>query len=126
MSAQRDQAPHPSMIVTNREDGSWRSQGKRYPLKERQKTQGGGYGQQYGMGGERRNYPAYRTDRTQPQSHNTAYGSQRQGSYFPTKSTGNEQGRNGGGEDRNDKKKYRDTGVNHENNSHEESDTEDS
>ena len=126
MGAQRNQAPHPPMAVTNRRGGSWRSQGKRYPLKERQRTQGGGYGKQYGTGGERRDYQAYRTDRTQPQSHNTAYGSQRQGSYFPTKSTGNEQGGNGGGEDRNDKKKYRDTGVNHENDSHEESDTEDS
>ena len=29
------------MIVTNRGNGNWRSQGKRYPLKERQKTQGG-------------------------------------------------------------------------------------
>ena len=126
MSAQRNQAPHPPMAVTNRRGGSWTSQGKRYPLKEGQRTQGGGYGKQYGTGGERRDYQAYRTDRTQPQSHNTAYGSQRQGSYFPTKSTGNEQGGNGGGEDRNDKKKYRDTGVNHENDSHEESDTEDS
>ena len=126
MGAQRNQAPHTPMVVTNRRGGSWRSQGKRYPLKERQRTQGGGYGKQYGTGGERRDYQAYRTDRTQPQGHNTAYGSQRQGSYFPTKSTGNEQGGNGGGEDRNDKKKYRDTGVNHENDSHEESDTEDS
>ena len=126
MGAQRDQAPHPPMVVTNRGDGSWGSQGKRYPLKERWKTQGGGYGKAYGMGGGRRGYQTYRTDRTQPQSHNTAYGSQRQGSYFPTKSTGNEQGGNGGGEDRNDKKKYRDTRVNHENDSHEESDTEDS
>ena len=126
MGAQRNQAPHTPMVVTNRRGGSWRSQGKRYPLKERQRTQGGGYGKQYGTGGERRDYQAYRTERTQPQSHNTAYGSQRQGSYFPTKSTGNEQGGNGGGEDRNDKKKYRDTGVNHENDSHEESDTEDS
>ena len=32
----------------------------------------------------------------------------------------------GGDEDRNDRKKYRDTGVNFENDSHEESDTEDS
>ena len=126
MGAQRDQAPHPPMVVTNRGDGSWGSQGKRYPLKERRKTQGGGYGKQYGMGGERRGYQTYRTDRTQSQSHNTAYGLQRQGSYFPTKSTGNEQGGNGGGEDRNDKKKYRNTRVNHENDSHEESDTEDS
>ena len=126
MGAQRDQVPHPPMVVTNSGDGSWRSQGKRYSLKERQKTQGGGYGKQYGTGGERRGYQTYRTDRTQPQSHNTAYGSQRQGSYFPTKSTGNEQGGNGGGEDRNDKKKYRDTRVKHENDSHEESDTEDS
>ena len=126
MGAQRDQAPHPPMVVTNRGDGSWGSQGKRYPLKERWKTQGGGYGKQYGTGGKRRGYQTYRTDRTQPQSHNTAYGLQRQGSYFPTKSTGNEQGGNGGGEDRNDKKKYRDTRVNHENDSHEESDTEDS
>ena len=126
MGAQRDQAPHPPMVVTNRGDGNWGSQGKRYPLKERQKTQGGEYGKQYGMGGERRGYQTYRTDKIQPQSHNTAYGSQRQGSYFPTKSTGNEQGGNGGGEDRNDKKKYRDTRVNQENDSHEERDTEDS
>ena len=95
-------------------------------MKERQKTQGGGYGQQYGTGGERRNYQAYRTDRTQPQSYNTAYRSQRQSSYFPTKSMGNEQGGNGGGEDRNDKKKYKNTRVNHDNDSHKDSDTEDS
>ena len=122
----RDQAPHPSMVVTNRGDGSWRSQGKRYPLKERWKTEGGGYCKQYGTGGERRSYQTYRTDRTQTQSHNTAYGSQRQGSYCPTESTGNGQGGNGGGEDRNDKKKYRDTKIGIENDSHEESDTEDS
>ena len=126
MGAQRDQAPHPPMVVTSRGDGDWGNQGKRYPLKERWRTQWGGYGKQYGTGGERRGYQTYRTDRTQLQSHNTAYESQRQGSYFPTKSTGNEQGGNGGGEDRNDKKKYRDTRVNHENDSHEESDTEDS
>ena len=126
MGPQRDQAPHPPMIVTNRGDGSWRSQGKRYSLKERWRTQGGGYGKQYGTGGERRGYQTYGTDRTQPQSHNTAYRLQRQGSYFPTRGTGNEQGGNGGGEDRNDKKKYRDTRVNHENESHEESDTENS
>ena len=92
------------MVVTNRGDGSWRSQGKRYPLKERQRTQWGGYGKQYGTGRERRSNQTYRTDRTQTQSHETAYESQRQGSYFPTKSTGNGQGGNGGDEDRNDKK----------------------
>ena len=106
MGAQGDHAPHPPMVGTNRGDGSWRSQGKRYPLKERQRTQQGGYGKQYGTSGERKGYQAYKTDRTQPQSHNTAYGSQRQGGYFPTKSAGDEQGGNGGGEDRNDKKKY--------------------
>ena len=126
MGAQRDQAPHPPMVVTNRGDESWRSQRKRYPLNEGQRTQWGEYGKQYGTGGERRGYQTYRTDKTQPQSNNTAYGLQRQGNYFPTKSTGNEQGGNGGGKDRNDKKKYRDTRVNHENDSHEESDTEDS
>ena len=126
MGAQRDQAPHPPMVVANRGDGSWRSQRKRYPLKEKRGTQWGGYSKQYGASGERRSYLTYRTDRTQTQSYNTAYESQRQGSYFPTKSTGNGQGGNGGGEDRNDKKKYRDTGINHGNNSHEESDTEDS
>ena len=126
MGAQKGQAPHPPLVVTNRGDISQRGQGKRYPLKEKRRTQWGGYGKQYGTGGERRGYQTYRTDRTQPKSNNTAYGSQRQGSYFPTKSTGNEQGGNGGGEDRNDKKKYGDTRVNHENDSHEESDTEDS
>ena len=113
------------MVVTNRGDGSWRSQGKRYPLKERQRTQWGGYGKQYGAGGEI-SYQTYRTDRTQTQSHNTAYESQRQGSYFPTKSTGSGRGGNGGGEDKNDKKKYRDTRIDQENGSHEESDTEES
>ena len=126
MGAQGDHAPHPPMVVTNRGDGSWKSQGKRYPFKERQRTQRGGYGKQYGTSGERKGYQTHKTDRTQPQSHNIAYGLQRQGSYFPTKSAGNEQGGNGGGEDRNDKKKYQNARVNHENDSQEESDTEDS
>ena len=52
MGTQKDQAPHPPMVVTNRGDGSWRSQGKGYPLKERRRTQWGGYGKQYGTGGE--------------------------------------------------------------------------
>ena len=84
MGTQGDHAPHPPMVVTNRGDGSWRSQGKRYPLKERQRTQRGGYGRQYGTSDKRKGYQTYKTDRTQPQSHNTAYGSQRQSSYFPT------------------------------------------
>ena len=126
MGAQRDQAPQPPMDVTDKRDGSWTSQGKRYLLKGRWRTWWGGYGKQYGAGGERRSYQTYRADRTHTQSHNTAYESQRQGSYFPTKSTGNGQGGNGGVEDRKDKNKYRDVRVNKENESHEESDTEDS
>ena len=59
MGAQRDQAPQPPMDVTNKRDGSWRSQGKRYPLKERWRTRWGGYGKQYGAGGERRSYQTY-------------------------------------------------------------------
>ena len=126
MGAQGGQALHPPIIMTNRGDGNWRSQRKRCPLKERQRAQWGGYGKQYGMGGERRSNQSYRTDRTQTQSHDTAHGSQRQSSYFPAKSTGDGQDGNGGGEERNDKKKYMDIRVNHENDSHEESDTEDS
>ena len=126
MGTQKDQAPHPPMVVTNRGDGGWRGQGKRYPLKERRKTQWGGYGKQYGTGGERQSNQTYKADRTQAQGRNTAYESQRQGSYFPAKSTGNGQGGNGGDEDRNDGKKYRDTKIGIENDSHEESDTEDS
>ena len=126
MGTQKGQAPHPSLVVTNREDVSWRGPGKRYPLKEKRKTQWGGYSRQYGTGGERKSNQAYRTDGTQTQSHNTAYQIQKQSSYFPTKSTGNGQGGNGGDEDRNDKKRYRDTGIGFENDSHEESDTEDS
>ena len=126
MGAQKDQAPHPPMVVTNRGDGGWRGQGKRYPLKERWRTPWVGYGKQYGTGGEGKSNQTYKADRTQTQGRNTAYESQRQGSYFPTKSTGNGQGGNGGDEDRNDKKKYRDTRIGIENDSHEESDTEDS
>ena len=40
--------------MTNRGDVSWRGQGKRYPLKEKRRTQWGGYGRQYGTGGERK------------------------------------------------------------------------
>ena len=126
MGAQKGQAPHPPLVMKNRGDVGWRGPGKRYHLKEKQRTQWGGYGRQYGTGGERKSNQTYRTDRTQTQGRNTAYESQRQGSYFPTKSTGNGQGGNGGDEDRNDKKKYRDTGIGFENDSHEESDTEDS
>ena len=96
MGAQRDQAPHHPIVVTNRGDGSWRNQRKRYPLKERQRAQWGGYGKQYGIGDERRSNQIYRTDGTQTQSHNATYELQRQGRYFPTKSTGNGQGGNGG------------------------------
>ena len=126
MGARKDQAPHPPMVVTNRGDGGWRSQGKRYPLKERWRTQWGGYGKQYGTGGEGKSNQTYRADRTQTQGRNTTHESQRQGSYFPTKSTGNGQGGNGGDEDRNDRKRYRDTRIGVENDSHEESDTADS
>ena len=126
MGTQKGPAPHLPLVVTNRGDVSWRGKRKRYPLKEKRKTQWGGYGRQYGTGGERKSNQTYRTDGTQTQGHNTAYESQRQGSYFTTKSTGNGQGGNGGDEDRNDKKKYRDTGIGFENDSHEESDTEDS
>ena len=112
--------------MTNRGDVNWKGPGKRYPMKEKRRTQWGGYGKQYGTGGERRSNQTYRTDRTKTQGRNTAYEPQRQGSYLPTKSTGNGQGGNGGDEDRNDKKKYRDTRISLGNDSHEESDTEDS
>ena len=126
MSAPKGQTRHPPLIETKKGDVIWKSPGRRHPMTERRRTQWGGYGKQYGTGGERRSYPTYRTDKTQPQSHSTAYESQGQGSYFPTKSTGNGQGGNGGDEDRNDKKKYRDIRINLGNDSHEESDTEDS
>ena len=48
MGAQKGQAPHPPLVVTNKGDVSWRGQGKRYPLKEKRRTQWGGYGKQYG------------------------------------------------------------------------------
>ena len=44
MGAQKGQAPHPPLVVTNKGDVSWRGQGKRYPLKEKRRTQWGGYG----------------------------------------------------------------------------------
>ena len=126
MDVQKGQAPHPHLVMTNKGDVNWRGQGKRYPLKEKRRTQWGGYGKQYGTGEERKGNQTYRTDGTQNQGHSAAYESQRQGNYFPTRSIGNGQGGNGGDEDRNDRKKYRDTGVSFENGSHKESDTEDS
>ena len=126
MGAQGGQAPQLPISMTNQRNGSWESQGKRYPLKERSRNQWGGYGKQYGASSERRGYQTYKTDRTQPQGHNTAYGPQRQSSYVPTQSSGNGQGGNGGNGDKNDEKKYRDTKISPESDSHEESDTEDS
>ena len=41
MGAQKGQAPHPPLVVTNKGDVSWRGQGKRYPLKEKRRTQMG-------------------------------------------------------------------------------------
>ena len=126
MGAQEGQVPHTPLIVTNKEEVSWIGQGKRYPLKEKRKVQWGGYGRQYATGGERKSSQTYRTDGTQKQGYNTAHWSQRQGGYFPIKSTGNGQGGDGGDGDKNDKRKYRDTGIGFGNDSHEESDTEDS
>ena len=126
MGARECQVPHPPLIMTNRGEVSWKGQGKRYPLKEKRRAQWGGYGRQYGTGGERKSNQTYRTDGTQKQGYSTASGSQRQGGYFPTKSTGNGQGGDGRDEDKNDKKKYMDTGIGFGNDSHEESDTEDS
>ena len=54
MGAQKGQAPHPPLVVTNRGDVGWRDPGKRYPLKEKRRTQWGGYGKQYGTGGEKK------------------------------------------------------------------------
>ena len=126
MGAQGGQAPQLPMIMTNQRNGSWESQGKRYPLKERLRNQWGGYSKQYGASNERRGYQTYKTDRTQPQGHNTAYGPQRQSSYIPTRSSGNGQGGDGRNGDKSDEKKYRDTKISQESDSHEESDTEDS
>ena len=125
MGAKGGQIPQPTMVVTDQRNESWGSQGKMYPLKGRPKNQWGGYGKQYGAGSERRGYQTYKTDRTQPQDRNTAYGSQRQSSYVPTRSTGGGQGGNGGNGEENNKRKYRNTRISQESDSHEESDTED-
>ena len=63
------------LVMTNKGDVNWRGQGKRYPLKEKRRTQWGGYGKQYGTGGERKGNRVYRTDGTQTQGCNTAYDS---------------------------------------------------
>ena len=126
MGAKGGQVPQPTMVVTGQRNESWGSQGKMYPLKGRPRNQWAGYGKQYGAGSKRRGYQTYRTDRTQPQDRNTAYGSQRQSSSVPTRSTGGGQGGNGGNGEENDKKKYRNTRISQESDSHEESDTENS
>ena len=126
IGAKGGQVSQPTMVRTDQRNESWGSQRKMYPLKGRPRNQWGEYGKQYGAGSERRGYQTYRTDRTQPQDHNTAYGSQRQGSYVPTRNTGDGQGGNGGNGGEKDKKKYRNTRISQESDSHEESDTEDS
>ena len=49
MGVQGGQAPQLPMIMTNQRNGSWGSQGKRYPLKERFRNQWGGYGNNTGQ-----------------------------------------------------------------------------
>ena len=126
MGAQRIQASRLPRKVTNRGDGSWGSSRKKYPLKERQRTQWGGSGRQYGTGGERKSNQNYTADKAQTQGHDNAHRSQRQGNYIPAGGTGNGKDGNGGEEKENDKKKYTDTRVDHKSDSHEESETEDS
>ena len=126
MSIPKDQTPCPSLGVPSRGDLDWRDQGKGYPSRERRRTQWGGYGKQYGTREERKGNQTYRTDGTQNQGRRTTHESPRQGNYFPSRNTGNGQGGNGGDEDKNGKKKYRNTGITLENDSHEENDTEDS
>ena len=126
MGAQKGQTMHPPLVVTNKGDVSWRGPGKRNPLKEKRRTQWGGYGRQYGTGGERKSNQTYRTDRTQTQSHNTTCEPQDKAVISQPEVLGMDKVEMGGDEDRNDKKKYRDIGISFGNDSHEESDTEDS
>ena len=126
MGAKGSQIPQSPMDVTDQRNENLGRQGKMYPLKGRPRSQWGGYGKQYGAGSERKGYQKYRTDGTQPQDRNTAYGSQRQSSYAPTQNTGGGQGGNGGNGEENNKRKYRNTGISQESDSHEKSDTEDS
>ena len=118
MGAKEGQNPQPIMVVTDQRNESWGSQGRMYPLKGRPGNQWGRNGKQYGAGNEGRGYQTYRTDRTQPQGCNTAYGLQRQSSYIPTRSTGGGQGGNGGNGEENDKRKYRNTRISQESDSH--------
>ena len=127
MGAQGGQTPQLPMIATNQRNGSWVNQGKRYPLKERFKNQWGGNGKQYGTNSEKGGYQTYKTDGNQAQGHGSTYGSPRRHTYNPTRGFESGQGGDGGNGDENDKKRYRDTKVSQENDSHEEeSDTEDS
>ena len=123
MNVRGGQVPQLPMMTTSQRNGSWGSQGKRYPLKERFRNQWGGYGKQYGASNERK---GYQTNGIQPPDSGTAHWSQKQSSYVPTQNTRGGQGGNGGNGEENDKKKYRNTRISQESDSHEKSDTEDS
>ena len=84
MGVRGGQAPQLPMITTSQRNGSWGSQGKRYPLKERFRNQWGGYGKQYGASNERK---GYQTNGTQSPDRGTAHWSQKQSSYVPTWNT---------------------------------------
>ena len=97
-----------------------------YNSKEKKWPQGNGYRKRCGTGEKKETGKSYKSNGAQGQTYYITQGPRRNGRYLPAKGPGNGQDGNGGDEGRDDKKKFRNTKYDFEDNGEEESDTEDS
>ena len=109
-------------------EGTWyRTEfGAGYIPKDRKWPQGNSYGKIYGTKEKKGTGKSYRQNGTHSQTYYTTQESRKNGQYLPTKGTRNGQDGNEGDEGRDDKRKFRNSKYDFEDNKDEESDTEDS
>ena len=100
--------------------------GARYSLKDRKWPRENGHGKEYGTGKKKRTDKSYKPNSNQSQVYYTMQKPRRKGRHLPTKGTNNGQDGNGEDEGRDDKRKFKNSKYDFEDEKDEESDTEDS
>ena len=118
---------HPNNWMTGYE-GTWyrKEFGAGYNPKGKKWPQGNGYGKRYGTKEKKGTGKSYRQNGAQSQTYYTTQESRKNGQYLPTKGTSSGQDGSGGDEDKDDKRKFRNSKYDLEDKKDEESDTEDS
>ena len=109
-------------------EGTWyrKEFGAGYSPKDRKWPRENGYGREYGTGRKKRMDRSYKPSSTQSQVYYTMQIPRRNGRHLPTKGTNNGQDGNRGDEGRDDKRKFKNSKYDFEDEKDEENDTEDS